>query len=77
MGHDVTLFATGDSTTSAGWCAVREQAQRFAPNFEKNNAPYARLLELVRRAGATSSTCCTSTSTSTRSRCSPASRRRS
>ena len=48
-GHDVTLFATGDSTTSAALVPVRAQAARFVPNFERNNAPYARMLELVRR----------------------------
>ena len=48
-GHDVTLFATGDSTTSATLVPVRAQAARFVPNFERNNAPYARMLELVRR----------------------------
>ena len=49
MGHQVTLFATGDSRTSARLVAVRPYAERFARNFEKNNAPYARMLELVRR----------------------------
>jgi glycosyltransferase involved in cell wall biosynthesis len=49
MGHHVTLFATGDSVTSAELVPVRPQAERFVPNFERNNAPYARLLELVRR----------------------------
>ena len=49
MGHDVTLFATGDSVTSARLVPIREQAARFVPNFERNNAPYARMLELVRR----------------------------
>jgi glycosyltransferase involved in cell wall biosynthesis len=49
MGHEVTLFATGDSTTSAKLVAVRPFAERFARNFEKNNAPYARMIELVRR----------------------------
>ena len=48
-GHEVTLFATGDSTTSATLVPVRAQAARFVPNFERNNAPYARMLELVRR----------------------------
>ncbi len=47
MGHQVTLFATGDSRTSAELVAVREQACRFVPNFETNCAPYARALELV------------------------------
>jgi glycosyltransferase involved in cell wall biosynthesis len=49
LGHEVTLFATGDSTTSAALVPVRAQAARFVPNFERNNAPYARMLELVRR----------------------------
>jgi glycosyltransferase involved in cell wall biosynthesis len=49
MGHQVTLFATGDSTTSATLVPARERAQRFQPNFETNGAPYMRLLELVRR----------------------------
>ncbi len=48
-GHDVTLFATGDSSTSATLVPVRPQAARFEPNFERNNAPYARMLELVRQ----------------------------
>ena len=48
-GHEVTLFATGDSTTSATLVPVRARAARFVPNFERNNAPYARMLELVRR----------------------------
>lgn len=52
MGHDVTLFATGDSTTSAELVPVRDHAARFVPNFERNNAPYARMLELVRRRAA-------------------------
>jgi glycosyltransferase involved in cell wall biosynthesis len=50
MGHEVTLFATGDSTTSARLVPVRARAERFARNFEVNNAPYARMIELVRRA---------------------------
>ena len=49
MGHAVTLFATGESTTSAELVPVRAHAARFVPNFERNNAPYARMLELVRR----------------------------
>ncbi len=49
MGHQVTLFATGDSTTSARLVPARDRAQRFVPNFEQNGAPYMRLLELVRQ----------------------------
>ncbi len=49
MGHEVTLFATGDSRTSARLVPVRARAERFQPNFETNCAPYARMIELVRR----------------------------
>ena len=49
MGHDVTLFATGDSRTSARLQPMRAEGERFARNFEYNNAPYARMIELVRR----------------------------
>jgi glycosyltransferase involved in cell wall biosynthesis len=48
-GHDVTLFATGDSRTSAKLVPARDAAARFVRNFEVNNAPYARMIELVRR----------------------------
>ncbi len=48
-GHDVTLFATGDSRTSAKLVPVRDTAARFVRNFEVNNAPYARMIERVRR----------------------------
>ncbi len=50
MGHDVTLFATGDSRTSARLVPVRDAAARFVRNFEVNNAPYVRMIETVRRA---------------------------
>jgi glycosyltransferase involved in cell wall biosynthesis len=49
MGHDVTLFATGDSVTAGTLVPVRPEAERWARNFERNNAPYARLIELVAR----------------------------
>jgi glycosyltransferase involved in cell wall biosynthesis len=49
MGHEVTLFAAGDSRTSARLVPVREKAARFVPNFEVNGAPYMRMLEMVRR----------------------------
>ncbi len=48
-GHEVTLFASGDSTTSAHLIPMVPRAQRFVANFEANNAPYARMLELVAR----------------------------
>jgi glycosyltransferase involved in cell wall biosynthesis len=50
MGHQVTLFASGDSVTNARLVPVRAAAHRFVRNFEANNAPYARMIELVRRA---------------------------
>ena len=49
LGHDVTLFATGDSHTSATLVPMRARAERFQRNFEVNNAPYARMIELVAR----------------------------
>lgn len=49
MGHEVTLFAAGDSQTSARLVACRERAARFVPNFEVNGAPYMRMLEMVRQ----------------------------
>jgi glycosyltransferase involved in cell wall biosynthesis len=48
-GHEVTLFASGDSHTRAKLVPVVPQARRFVPNFETNAAPYARMLELVAR----------------------------
>lgn len=52
LGHEVTLFASGDSRTAAALVPVIPRAQRFVPNFEINNAPYARMLELVARQAA-------------------------
>ena len=51
-GHEVTLFATGDSRTNAKLVPVRAKAERFQRNFEVNNAPYARMIELVARQAA-------------------------
>ena len=48
-GHDVTLFASGDSRTQATLVPVVPVARRFVPNFETNSAPYARMIELVAR----------------------------
>ena len=50
MGHEVTLFASGDSRTSARLVPVVPTARRFVPNFEANTAPYARMIELAARA---------------------------
>ena len=49
-GHDVTLFASGDSTTTAKLIPVVPKAARFVPIFEANTAPYARMIELAARA---------------------------
>jgi glycosyltransferase involved in cell wall biosynthesis len=51
-GHEVTLFASGDSTTSARLVPVVPKAARFVPVFEANTAPYARMIELAARASA-------------------------
>jgi glycosyltransferase involved in cell wall biosynthesis len=49
MGHDVTLFASGDSVTSAKLDAVWPQAIRLDPVIRDWIAAYARMLELVYR----------------------------
>jgi glycosyltransferase involved in cell wall biosynthesis len=49
MGHEVTLFASGDSRTAAKLVPMVPEARRFVPNFEVNTAPYARMIELVAR----------------------------
>jgi glycosyltransferase involved in cell wall biosynthesis len=52
LGHDVTLFASGDSVTSAKLEAVWPQAIRLDPTTRDWIAVYARMMELVyRRAG--------------------------
>jgi len=51
-GHEVTLFASGESRTAARLVPVVARAQRFVANFEANTAPYARMLELVAREAA-------------------------
>ena len=48
-GHDVTLFASGDSRTAATLVPVVPTARRFVPNFEATTAPYARMIEMVAR----------------------------
>jgi glycosyltransferase involved in cell wall biosynthesis len=53
QGHDVTLFASGDSRTAAKLVPVVPRARRFEPNFETNTAPYTRMIELVARAAQT------------------------
>ncbi len=52
MGHDVTLFASGDSVTSATLAPMRDQAIRLDPSVKDWIAYYMRMMELVyRRAG--------------------------
>lgn len=49
MGHDVTLFASGDSQTSAKLAAIWPQALRLDPTIRDAMAPHMLLLEEVRR----------------------------
>ncbi|MCB8875110.1 glycosyltransferase family 4 protein [Acidisoma silvae] len=49
LGHDVTLFASGDSVTKAELDAVWPQALRLDPTIRDSLAPLAMLLERVRR----------------------------
>jgi glycosyltransferase involved in cell wall biosynthesis len=49
LGHDVTLFASGDSKTSAKLEAFWPQALRLDPTIRDTMAPHMLLLEEVRR----------------------------
>jgi glycosyltransferase involved in cell wall biosynthesis len=49
LGHDVTLFASGDSQTSAKLQAVWPQALRLDPGIRDRFAPHMLMLEMVRR----------------------------
>jgi len=49
LGHDVTLFASGDSQTKATLQAAWPRALRLDPSIRDWNAPHALLLETVRR----------------------------
>ena len=49
LGHDVTLFASGDSITSARLVAGWPQALRLDPGIRDRHAPHALMLELVAR----------------------------
>ena len=49
MGHDVTLFASGDSQTSAELAAVWPTALRFDPDMRDAIAPHMLLMERVCR----------------------------
>jgi glycosyltransferase involved in cell wall biosynthesis len=48
MGHDVTLFASGDSQTSADLVAAWPCALRFDPNIRDVMAPHVLMMEQVR-----------------------------
>ena len=49
MGHDVTLFASGDSITSATLAPMRDKALRLDPSVVDWVAIYHRMMELIRR----------------------------
>jgi glycosyltransferase involved in cell wall biosynthesis len=49
MGHDVTLFASGDSVTSATLAPMREKALRLDPTVKDWIATYYRMVELIYR----------------------------
>ncbi|MEA3093676.1 MAG: hypothetical protein QOJ04_5018 [Caballeronia sp.] len=49
LGHEVTLFASGDSQTKAKLEAAWPRALRLDPSIRDWNAPHALLLENVRR----------------------------
>ena len=49
LGHDVTLFASGDSVTSATLQAIWPQALRFDASVRDPNALHISMLERVRR----------------------------
>ena len=76
MGHDVTLFASGDSITSATLAPMRDQALRLDPIRGRLDRHLHADDGAGSTAAPTSSTCCTSTPTISRCRCSAASARR-
>ena len=49
MGHDVTLFASGDSITSATLAPMRDQALRLDPSVKDWVAIYYRMVEMIYR----------------------------
>lgn len=49
MGHDVTLFASGDSVTSATLAPMRDQALRLDPTVKDWVAIYNRMVEMIYR----------------------------
>lgn len=52
MGHDVTLFASGDSQTSAELVSAWPCALRFDPSIRDANAPHMLMMEQVCRQAA-------------------------
>ena len=49
MGHDVTLFASGNSITSATLAPMRKEALRLDPTVKDWVATYMRMIELIYR----------------------------
>ena len=49
MGHDVTLFASGDSITSATLAPMRNEALRLDPSVKDWVAIYNRMIEMIYR----------------------------
>ena len=49
LGHEVTLFASGDSVTTAHLIAVWPEALRLDPGIRDSIAPHMLLMEAVRR----------------------------
>jgi glycosyltransferase involved in cell wall biosynthesis len=48
MGHEVTLFASGDSRTSARLEPMCEEALRLDPNIRDRMAPHMKMMEVIR-----------------------------
>ena len=48
MGHDVTLFASGDSRTTAKLEPMCEEALRLDPNIRDRMAPHMMMMEAIR-----------------------------
>src|SRR5688500_3904407 len=49
MGHDVTLFASGDSTTSAELVSCAQTALRLDPKVKQQECHYMVMLDRVKR----------------------------
>ena len=68
QGHDVTLFASGDSITAANLVPCVPKALRLDPGVRDRIPYYMLMLDHVRAARRATSTSCTSTSISSISR---------